>query len=1381
MKVGKPTIKDKATEGWTRITWSPDLSKFGMESLDDDICALFTRRAYDMAGCTHHSVKVYLNGKRIATNNFSNYVDLFLGPKLGGLPRTFEKVTDRWEVAIAPSDDGFQQVSFVNSIATTKGGTHIGHVADQVVERVLEHLKKKHKGMEKVLKPNHVKSHMKIFVNCLIENPAFDSQTKEYHTLKPSAFGSKCTFSDKFYKDVLNCGVLESVLSFAQSKQSKDLKKTDGTKKTRLTGIPKLDDANEAGGKSGYKCTLIITEGDSAKALAVSGLSVIGRDYYGVFPLRGKLLNVRDANHSTIMANKEISELKQILGLQQGKNYDDLAARKALRYGHLMIMTDQDHDGSHIKGLIINFLHCYWPGLLKSGDFLREFVTPIVKVTRNRSSMPFFTLKEYNDWRDNVGGAASSYSIKYYKGLGTSTSVEAKQYFSDLPQHELTFEWTGEGNTALIERAFAKSQADQRKEWLRGYDPNVFVDHSSDTISYADFIDKELIHFSNADNVRSIPSMVDGLKPGQRKILFSCFKRGKSIIKNEIKVAQLAGYVSEHSAYHHGETSLAGTIVGMAQTFVGSNNIALLYPAGQFGTRLLGGKDAASPRYIFTKLPTLTRLIFHPDDDGLLEYLEDDGQSIEPKFYVPVLPLVLINGADGIGTGWSSNVPNYNPRDVVSNLKKLMEGEAIEAMTPWYRGFNGTIVPADVKNTSFTTFGTVAKLDDSTVHISELPIRKWTQDYKDAVLEPMLTGAPAGDKDGAKSAGAPMVDDVREHHTDTTVSFSVRFSGGAAVLGELESKGTLHKTLKLSSSISTTNMTLFDERGRIVRHESPEAILRDFYAIRLEFYEKRKLHLCEVLTKEWTKLDNRVRFILAVVDGKLKISNVKKDILVATLHKEGYATFEPAAKKKRADDDDDKDDDDDAVDVDAKPAGGKAGAPTAKGYDYLLGMALWSLTLEKVTQLQGELQAKDAELQALLAKTPKQLWSTDLDAFMVGYEQWEVELAAAEAGAPKAKGKGKAPAKKAPKKKAGSDDDDDDDDDFMDDGSDDDWDAKKKKKAPPKGKAAASKAAAPPPPPNTANAVPIAVPMVALKRKAPAKESEADTASEADSVAPAVPLAAKAKAGKAKAPAVPTVKEDEESDDDAPGLSLMERLAARTKAGVASSTLEELAGPSPAARPAVKRMCDKASPIAGALKAAKPAKAAAKKAPAKKKVESSDDDDYDEDDEDEAAAPAPSARAAARPGRAAAQKKYVDSDDDDGDESEEESEEESPPPKPKAKAPAARKPAAKAPPPPMAEEESDDDFAFEEPKAKPAPKAKAPTKPKAAAAKPAAKKAPPKKKAASSDDDYDEDDEEAAAPAPSARAAARPGRAAAQKKYVQSDDESMDDASDDDY
>lgn len=156
-------------------------------------------------------------------------------------------------------------------------------------------------------------------------------------------------------------------------------------------------------------------------------------------------------------------------------------------------------------------------------------------------------------------------------------------------------------------------------------------------------------------------------------------------------MAQLAGYVAEHSSYHHGENSLAGTIVGMAQDFVGSNNINLLQPIGQFGTRLAGGKDAASTRYIFTSLSTLARKIFVESDDDLLDYLTDDGQTIEPEFYAPIIPMVLVNGSDGIGTGWSSSVPNYNPRELAANIMHLLNNEPMEELQPWFKGFEGDV------------------------------------------------------------------------------------------------------------------------------------------------------------------------------------------------------------------------------------------------------------------------------------------------------------------------------------------------------------------------------------------------------------------------------------------------------------------------------------------------------------------------------------------------------------------------------------------------------------------------------------------------------------------------------------------------------------------
>ena len=229
-------------------------------------------------------------------------------------------------------------------------------------------------------------------------------------------------------------------------------------------------------------------------------------------------------------------------------------------------------------------------------------------------------------------------------GLGTSTSAEAKEYFSHLETHELDFEWDSRADD-MIDMAFAKKRVDDRKLWLLSMEPGVHIDYDVDRITYDNFINKELILFSHADNERSLPHFMDGFKPSQRKVLFACFKRN---LKQEIKVAQLAGYISEHSAYHHGEASLTQTIIGMAQNFVGSNNINLLSPCGQFGTRLMGGKDAASPRYVFTKLETITRCIFHPHDDPLLAYLDDDGQSIEPEYYVPIIPMALVNGAGTI-------------------------------------------------------------------------------------------------------------------------------------------------------------------------------------------------------------------------------------------------------------------------------------------------------------------------------------------------------------------------------------------------------------------------------------------------------------------------------------------------------------------------------------------------------------------------------------------------------------------------------------------------------------------------------------------------------------------------------------------------------------
>lgn len=400
-----------------------------MDKLDEDIVALMSRRAYDVAASSK-GVSVFLNGNKVMVKNFKDYIDLFVkGAEDGAgqpIKTVYEHCGERWEVACCPSDRGFQQVSFVNSIATTKGGRHVDHVVDNVIKQLIDVLKKKNKNGINI-KPFQVRNHLWVFVNCLIENPTFDSQTKENMTLQAKSFGSKCVLSEKFIASLSKAGIVESVLAWAKFKAQNDIAKTGGKKSSKIKGIPKLEDANEAGTKNSIQCTLILTEGDSAKSLAVSGLGVIGRNYYGVFPLRGKLLNVREANFKQLTENVEINNLCKIIGLQYKKKYLTVDDLKTLRYGKVMIMTDQDQDGSHIKGLLINFIHTNWPELLRL-PFLEEFITPIVKATKKNEEISFYSLPEFEEWKMDTPNH-NTYNIKYYKGLGTSTSKEAKEYF----------------------------------------------------------------------------------------------------------------------------------------------------------------------------------------------------------------------------------------------------------------------------------------------------------------------------------------------------------------------------------------------------------------------------------------------------------------------------------------------------------------------------------------------------------------------------------------------------------------------------------------------------------------------------------------------------------------------------------------------------------------------------------------------------------------------------------------------------------------------------------------------------------------------------------------------------------------------------------------
>lgn len=978
-------VKEKP---YTKIEFLPDYERFGITEFNADHRALFERRVMDLTACTDKSVRILLNQELVPIKTLETYVDCYLGSKTE-CPRVYEKVDDRWEIVatISPTET-FQHITFVNGISTNKGGKHVDYLAKLICDKLVKVSEKKAAKKKVELKAAQLREHLWLFARTVIEDPSFDSQTKDYLTTPPANFGSKCGISDSFIEKLAKTGICEKAIALIEFRNSYSLQKSDGKKRSVLRGIPKLDDANWAGTAQSRDCTLILTEGDSAKTFAIAGLSVIGRNQYGVFPLRGKLLNVRDASIKQIADNVEINYLKQIIGLRQEQIYTNETISE-LRYGHIMLLTDADVDGSHIRGLLMNVFHTFWPSLLEIPGFLQTMVTPIVKARKSGEEKIFYSWNQYKEWKEQE--SSQNWEIRYYKGLGTSTSSEAKEYFSNISNSLVLYECptietpnyytflTEEDETKKRKKtnleleenrmkqvfllAFGKEYADDRKTWLERYENHNILDGSQRNIYYDEFIHKEFIHFSKYDCERSIPSLIDGLKPSQRKVVYAAFLRN---LTKSFKVAQFAAYVAEKTAYHHGEQSLNETIIGLSQDFVGSNNFPLLIPEGQFGTRLQGGKDHASPRYIFTRMNPLLSKLFPPLDRPLLSYLNDDGTEIEPNYFIPILPLVLINGAEGIGTGFSCRIPSYHPKDLVANIKRIMKGEELEELKPWVRGFKGSITKDETGK--WMSHGIVQTLRANQVEITELPVGKWTEDYTEQLEQWIINKKEFG------------LVDFEKHYTDSDVCYKLKFSSG--VLSEWKD---IEKELKLTDgkAFLTSNMHLFNANGQIQRYHTVNEILLEFYEKRKSCYIRRKAYQMDQLTKEIHFLQYRIRFIQFILDDTLILT--RKSILeieteLETLEFPRAMMYELTFQKK-----------------------------DGFSYNYLIDLSIRSITKEKFLTLEEEVKQKKEELQNLEALTIEEIWIKELDEFLTGYESqiknWEQEVSGMK---PKTKAKAKA-------------------------------------------------------------------------------------------------------------------------------------------------------------------------------------------------------------------------------------------------------------------------------------------------------------------------------------------------------------------------------------
>jgi len=932
-----PKITKVKSKPYTKIVFKPDYSRLGIEGLSPDVVSLLKKRVYDIAAVTDKSLKVKYNSNIIPVKNFQNYIDLYIGNK-DTVQRVYEDNGERWEYAVSLSPNHeFIQVSFVNGIYTSKGGKHVEYILNQITRKLVAFIEKKKKV---VVNMNNIKEQLILFVRCDIENPSFDSQTKDFMNTPSSKFGSSCVVSDKFIEKIAKMGVMDAACALTEIKENKAAKKTDGTKTKNIRGIPKLIDANWAGTDKSDKCVIIFCEGDSAKAGIVSGLSSEDRNTIGVYPMKGKILNVRGEHIKKVSENKEISEIKKILGLETGKDYNDLNdISKNLRYGKVLFMTDQDLDGSHIKGLGINLFETIWPSLTKIPGFIGFMNTPILKAKKNNKELVFYNEGEYNNWKDDTTNDNRGWKIKYYKGLGTSTGKEFREYFEK--KKFVGFEHTGDSSENAIDLVFNKKRADDRKEWLENYNRETYLDTNNSIIKYEDFIHKEFIHFSKYDCDRSIPNLMDGLKISLRKILYAAFKKN---LTTEIKVAQFTGYVSEHSCYHHGEASLNAAIVGMAQNFVGSNNINLFLPNGQFGTRLQGGKDSASERYIFTQLNKITRSIFPEHDDKILNYLNDDGTPVEPLYYSPIIPMVLVNGTKGIGTGFSTDILSYNPRDIIKYLKyKLDNNEMFNdfKFTPYYDGFNGTIT--EIIEGKYLIKGKYEKLGQDKIRVLELPVGLWTDDYKE-FLEGLTESIV--DKNGKKTQA--IIKDYDDMSKDVNVDIIITFQKGK--VDELESISLdnncngLEKTLKLYTTFTTTNMHLFDANDKLKKYHNVKEIIDDYFVVRLEMYEKRKKYIIKHIENELILLSNKSRYISEILNDTIDLRRKKNVQIIEILKSKNY----------------------DIIDED-------------NDYKYLIKMPMDSVTEENVERLNKECDKKNIELETIKNTTINKMWHNELE------------------------------------------------------------------------------------------------------------------------------------------------------------------------------------------------------------------------------------------------------------------------------------------------------------------------------------------------------------------------------------------------------------------
>lgn len=928
--INPPEIKHNVNaEDSVTITFTPDFPRFNVQSIDIDTRRIMYKRVHDNS---YLPIDLYINGTKLPRLSWSQFVASYpFQCKFIALTNENTACPYMWRIAFGTSDKA-DKISFVNYISTFKGGPHVNYIENQLCKKIYDLISKKLPVTE-----DNIKSKLVIFVSAIIPNPSFTGQAKEKLN-SPNKFTNECLISDVTIKSFVDSSELIDILtkSFTKSMNSKQ-------KRSKINDVHKLVEANLAGTKHGHKCTLFLCEGLSAKTMVDSGMCILGHDLYGCYPLRGKLLNTRNASISNYHSNRELNDLKLILGLEDGTTYTDVSK---LRYGKVVCVKDADSDGADIMGLIINFFETKFPSLLQINGFFSEFISPMIQIVRtnnvvnkhgiNQKVIPFYNEVEYRKFIEEISSDQSfgSFTVKFIKGLATNEDSDIKNYFNHYSDNCINIKFN-ESYKESLDLAFNGKRANDRKYWLATINPDTHLPRLKGTpISCDDFVNNDLVLYSMDSCVRSIPSLVDGLKPSQRKIIYTLFIKGQSSSRKQMKVFQLGGMVAKTSNYHHGDQSMNETIIKMAQDFPGSNNIPLLERSGQFGSRQEMGDDAGQPRYISCCLAEIARLIFPKIDDVLLKQREEDNQLVEPNYYVPIIPFVLVNGVLGLGTGWSTKIPAFNPYDIINYVKSIVLCDEPTYIRSFYNGYSGLI---QEYNSGWIYHGSYRKFGKQ-LNITEIPIETSISDYQD-LLNSLMNERIVKRKNKEEIIPPIISNYVNNNNKDAnSVNYVIE------LINELDDEDIVDR-FKLFCTKSSSNMVLFNRFGRIRRYADIESIIDEWFSVRYQLYGKRIEYQIQQLELAYKIASNKARFIKENITEMIDIKNKPKSIVNDILHDRSF----------------------DLVD---------------NSFDYLLDMKIHYLTKEKYEQLISKMNELNDQINSLKATTIEREWLNDLDTLL---------------------------------------------------------------------------------------------------------------------------------------------------------------------------------------------------------------------------------------------------------------------------------------------------------------------------------------------------------------------------------------------------------------